>query len=224
MKNISIFMVMAVIFGFAHCFSCANSVWAQNGVIRELTGDVELKHSGSAVFVRASAGDTVSQNTIISTGFRSTAVIAIGSSLINVRQLTRLSLAEIQRAENAENINVNLQTGRVRVEVTPPAGTRTEFSVQSPSSTASVRGTVFETDGFNYSTVRGVIDVRGNSEPATMLSAGMSTFINTEGTPADPFAISAAASVIAPVEGAQRIQNTAAASSAAAISIVPDFN
>jgi len=126
--------------------------------------------------------------------------------LITVRPLTRLTLSEIQSAENAENINVNLQTGRVRVEVTPPAGSRTDFSVQSPSSTASVRGTIFETDGFNYSTVQGVIDVKGSgNEPVTMLSAGLSTFIDTQGTPVNPFTLSVVQSTIESIQGAREI-------------------
>jgi len=202
MKKIFAFVLTAI------CVTVffSNSVWAQNGTIRELTGEVELKRSGSNAFVRASVGDSVSQNTIISTGFRSTAVVAVGSSLITVRPLTRLTLSEIQSAENAENINVNLQTGRVRVEVTPPAGSRTDFSVQSPSSTASVRGTIFETDGFNYSTVQGVIDVKGSgNEPVTMLSAGLSTFIDTQGTPVNPFTLSVVQSTIESIQGAREI-------------------
>jgi len=222
MKKIFLFLVtVAALVSFSPA-----AVWAQSGTIRELTGEVELKHFGSNVFVRASVGDTVAQNTIISTGFRSDAVVAVGSSLITVRALTRLTLSEIQSAGNVESINVNLQTGRVRVEVTPPAGTRTDFSVQSPSSTASVRGTVFETDGHNFDTLRGVIDVRGSAnEPATMLSAGFSTFIGAEGTVADPFTVSVSGTAAAPVSGAQNIPAASDYTGAnTVITIMPNFD
>jgi len=160
--------------------------FCQNGVIRELTGEVELKRSGSSAFVPASAGDAVSSNTVVSTGFRSTAIIAIGSSVITVRPLTRLTLAEIQSAENTENINVNLQAGRVRVEVKPPAGTKTNLNVQSPSVTASVRGTTFEMDTHNLMGIEGKVLLSGASGAGVMVTGGNSSSSNIDGTVSNP--------------------------------------
>ena len=160
--------------------------FCQNGVIRELTGEVELKRVGSSSFVPASAGDAVSSNTVISTGFRSTAIVAIGSSVITVRPLTRLTLAEIQSSENAENVNVNLQSGRVRVEVKPPAGTRTNLSVQSPSATASVRGTTFEMDTRNLKGIEGKILLSGFCGVGVLVTGGNSSSANIDGTVSNP--------------------------------------
>jgi hypothetical protein len=160
--------------------------FCQNGVIRDLTGEVELKRSGSSAFVPASAGDTVSSNTIVSTGFRSTAIIAIGSSFITVRPLTRLTLAEIQSMENTEKVNVNLQTGRVRVEVKPPAGTKTNFNAQSPSATASVRGTTFEMDTHNLIGIEGKVMLSGVSGAGVMVTGGNSSSSNIDGTVSNP--------------------------------------
>ena len=56
---------------------------------------------------------SLSEDTIISTGFKSSALIRAGSSVITVRPLTRLALAEIISAAGTENINVNLQAGRI---------------------------------------------------------------------------------------------------------------
>ena len=160
--------------------------FCQNGVIRELTGEVELKRAGSSAFVPASAGDAVSSNTIVSTGFRSTAIIAIGSSVITVRPLTRLTLAEIQSMENTENVNVNLQSGRVRVEVKPPAGTKTNLNVQSPSATASVRGTIFEMDTHNLIGIEGKVMLSGVSGAGVMVTGGNSSSVNIDGTVSNP--------------------------------------
>jgi hypothetical protein len=160
--------------------------FCQNGVIRELTGEVELKRSGSSTFVPASAGDAVSSNTVVSTGFRSTAIIAIGSSVISVRPLTRLTLAEIQSAENTENVNVGLQTGRVRVEVKPPAGTKTNLNVQSPSATASVRGTTFEMDTRNLIGIEGKVMLSGASGAGVMVTGGNTSSSNIDGTVSNP--------------------------------------
>ena len=169
-------------------------IFGQSGVIRELTGEVEIKPSGASSFTAARAGDTVARDTIVSTGFKSTAVIVIGSSTITVRPLTRLSLAEIQSASDAENVNVNLQTGRVRVEVRPPAGTRADFTVQSTTASASVRGTNFEFDTVNLSVNEGTVSFGSVSgTPAVMVQAGGSSFIGTDGNAVSPAEISDAA-------------------------------
>jgi len=43
----------------------ALSVFAQNGVIREVSGTVELKHRGQNDFTAAKIGDQVRQDTIV---------------------------------------------------------------------------------------------------------------------------------------------------------------
>lgn len=175
-----------IIFTFVFIALTLPSVFCQSGVIKELTGEVELKKSGAASFVNASAGDAVAANTVVSTGFKSTAIIAIGSSLITVRPLTRLTLAEIQSAENNEKVNVNLQAGRVRVEVKPPAGTKTNLNVQSPSATASVRGTTFEMDTKNMNGIEGKVMLSGNRGAPVMVTGGNSSSSSLDGTVSNP--------------------------------------
>jgi hypothetical protein len=160
--------------------------FCQNGIIRELTGEVEIKTLGSSAFIPASAGDAVLSNTVVSTGFRSTAVIAVGSSVITVRPLTRLTLAEIQSAENTENVNVKLQTGKIRVEVKPPAGTKTNLNVQSPSATASVRGTTFEMDTQTLTGIEGKVLLSGNFGPGVLVTGGNSSSSTADGTVSNP--------------------------------------
>ena len=159
--------------------------FAQNGVISELTGTVELKTARSSSFVPAKTGDVVAADTIVSTGFRSTAVIKVGSTTIAVRPLTRLSLAEIRSESDSETLNVNLQAGRVRVDVKPPAGTRANTTVQSPSATASVRGTSFEFDAVNLRVYEGTVALQGGDTLAVPVSAGRASHVDSYGA-ADP--------------------------------------
>ena len=158
-------------------------------VIRELTGEVEIKHSGAPAFVPAKAGSEVAKDTIISTGFKSTAVIAVGNSVITVRPLTRLSLAEIQAAFGSEDVSVNLQTGRVKVDVKPPAGSKANFKVQSPSATASVRGTSFEFDTRRLKVLEGSVAFMGGNKLAISVPAGGESYVETGGTVADPVTV-----------------------------------
>jgi hypothetical protein len=203
----------------------AAGVFGQNGVIRELTGEVEIKPSGASSFTAAKAGDTVARDTIVSTGFRSTAVITIGSSTITVRPLTRLSLAEIQSASEAENVNVNLQTGRVRVDVRPPAGTRADFTVQSTTASASVRGTSFEFDTLNLSVNEGTVSFSSVSgTPAVMVQAGGSSFIGTNGNAVSPAELSDAALLpSAPVGTDLADSPVITLSSTGQITVTPDY-
>ena len=165
------------------------SVFAQSGTIRELNGTVELKVSGSSSFVTAKAGDQVREDTIISTAFKSSALVAVGNALITVRPLTRLTLTEIRSASGAETLNVNLQAGRVRVDVNPPAGTRTAMTVSSPVATASVRGTSFEFDTRNLWVNHGKVSFKGNKGKTMVVNAGSGTRLMDDGKAADPISI-----------------------------------
>ena len=188
MKRVtSIVIVLCVVQLF-----CAAIVFGQNGVIKELAGTVELKRAGQAAFVPARAGDTVARDTIVSTGFKSTALISIGSTVITVRPLTRLSLAEISSSAGSETINVNLQTGRVRVDVDPPAGTRANATVHGPSATASVRGTSFEFDTREVRVLKGVVAFNGRKGGVMLVSAGSSSKTSETNKATDPIVTTAA--------------------------------
>jgi hypothetical protein len=165
---------------------CAAQVFAQTGVIREMTGTVELKRAGQADFVPAKTGDAVAKDTVISTGFKSTALVAVGSTVLAVRPLTRLTLAEISASAETETLNVSLQTGRVRVDVNPPAGNRAIMTVSSPTSTASVRGTSFELDGQSLRVLEGAVAFAGSQGGVMLVGAGYTSEVSDNGRAADP--------------------------------------
>jgi hypothetical protein len=156
--------------------------FAQNGVIKEITGTVELKPAGTDVFVPAADGAQVKADTIISTGFKSTAIVEVGSAVIAVRPLTRLTLTEISASQGTETINVNLQAGRVRVDVKPPAGTKASFSVSSPSATASVRGTRFDFDTRNLRVLEGTVAFKGRKGFTVLVGENSLSEIGTDDT------------------------------------------
>jgi len=182
---------------------CAVQVFAQNGMIRELSGTVEIKRSGQTGFTAAKAGDQVASDTIISTGFKSTALVVVGNVVLTVRPLTRLSLAEISAAAGTETINVNLQTGRVRVDVDPPAGTRSNTTVRGPTATASVRGTSFEFDTEVLTVIEGTVTFQGPTGTAMLVSAGSSSEITVTGQAADPIDTGAAEFQPPPMAGTE---------------------
>jgi len=173
-------LLILFLFALSDVFLFAQNPTAQ---IKEMTGTVELKTSDSADWFTAKAGDRIGKDTIISTGFKSMAIIAAGNSTIMVRPLTRLSLEEIINMNETETVNVKLNTGRIRVEVNPPAGGKANFTVKTPITTASVRGTIFEMSPNNIQVLKGAVDYRpanGNYIRSVMVNAGYDSEINTD--------------------------------------------
>ncbi|MFP3043680.1 FecR family protein [Treponema primitia] len=158
----------------------AVSLSAQDAFIKEINGTVEVKIPGAAAWTTAAEGQRIAITTIISTGFKSTALIGLGNSVITVQPLTRLSLEQIQEAADTERVDLYLQTGRIRADVTPPSGGRIDFTVRSPSVTASVRGTSFEFDGQRLSVDEGRVHVSGGDGTGVYVGAGHAVVNNGE--------------------------------------------
>jgi len=164
--------------------------FAQNGVIKQLSGQVELKRAGETAYVPARAGDQVSENTVVSTGFRSFAVIEVGGTSIHVQPITRLTLTEIRAIDTEESLQMHLRAGSVRVDVTPPAGSRSHTTIQSPNASASVRGTSFYFDTRNLRVTQGTVLFNGNRGYTIQVNAGSGTAVGWNGTASAPQYIS----------------------------------
>jgi hypothetical protein len=175
MKHLVIFILFTL---------SAGLISAQNpeAVIREMTGTVELKSSGSSDWAAAKVGDRIVKDTIISTGFRSAAILTVGNSTITVRPITRLSLVELMNQNETETINVNLNTGRIKVAVNPPTGSKASFTVKTPTVTASVRGTKFNMNTTNLHVEEGSVNYRpvgGTFAKPVIVNAGKESWIDT---------------------------------------------
>jgi hypothetical protein len=154
---------------------------------REINGTVEIKAPGST-WVSAAAGDRIEKDTVISTGFKSTAVLVVGDSVISVRPVTRLSLEEIVRSRNGEKVSLHLRTGRIRADVKPPAEGNIDFTVRSPIATASVRGTSFEFDTETLRVDEGRVEYSLDNGRGTRVAAGGVSYVDeTSNTVVNPF-------------------------------------
>jgi hypothetical protein len=161
-------------------FGLAPVLFAQNGLgtIREVSGVVEVKASGSGNWVPARPGDILKRDTIISTGFRSAAVLSLGESVLRVGPLSRLSLEELARLPEKDAVSIRMRVGRVRAAVAPPNKGRVEFTIRSPIATASVRGTVFDFDTINLNVHEGWVDFSAPAGPALAVNAGAGSSID----------------------------------------------
>ncbi|QQO07997.1 FecR family protein [Breznakiella homolactica] len=203
MKKIIAFLTVAL---------TAAALFAQEPAasVREVSGKVEIKAPGSANWVAAAPGMRLSRDTIVSTGFKSTAQITLGDSVLTVKPLTRLTLAELSSSGDTEQVRVNLAAGRVRADVNPPAGRRTDFTVRSPSATASVRGTSFDFDSDRLTVFGGTVSFTAGGGNEVLVDQGGSTFINADGQAVSPNAVAAAnAAPQLPLGASQRDINAA---------------
>jgi len=192
-----------IIIGMVFLFAAVSGIFAQEAVIRELSGTVELKKSNSAAWEKAAQGQTVAADTVISTGFKSSAIIGIGDSLISVRPLTRLSITELSGRSGTETINLSLQSGRIRADVNAPSGGRTILGVQSPVATASVRGTIFEMGVHELRVIEGTVEyMSAFAVPVLVDSGGNSQVDEKTGRAVNP-----AASLIAALNPGLPIAN-----------------
>jgi hypothetical protein len=161
-------------------------VSAQNAVIEQIAGTVEIMQPKESVFKKANNGDEIFQETVISTSFRSFAIVKIGCATITVRPLTLLSLTEIQNLAEVETLNVNLQTGRIRVDVKPPAGMKASATIRGPTAVASVRGTSFEFDTNNLYVSEGSVSFGGDRGQNVLVGAGGSSHVEQSGRATNP--------------------------------------
>ena len=167
-KTVIMLTVMFIIAGSA--------MYGQEAHFTELNGTVEVRAAGTQDWQPAEVGGAVGRDSVVSTGIRSSAVITLGGSTIAISPLTVLTLEELVQRDGAEETALFLRTGRVRADVTPPAGLQADFTVRSPTTTASVRGTSFSFNGRRLSVRSGRVDLVNNSGQKVTVGANQRSF------------------------------------------------
>lgn len=166
----------------------ASPLFAQDAAISEVRGKVEFR-LGSGAWRTASVGQQLALNATISTGFGASAVLRIGGaangSVLEVGQLTRLTLEELIEREGTLSTNVFVPVGRVRATVSTAEGRSADFRVRGPLSTAAVRGTGFETNGWQLSVTEGVVEFVNALGEGREINPGQIS-VTTGGAPSDP--------------------------------------
>ena len=125
---------------FAALLCCVMaSLCAMEVKVVEVTGKVEVQRDDK--WVAVNKGDILPPGSVISTGFKSEAVIAFDETVIKVKALTRLTIEQLFEKNGDKASSVYLDTGSISADVKPAENKRVGFSVKTPAATASVRGT-----------------------------------------------------------------------------------
>ena len=131
----------------------------------KITGKAEIQKDGA--WVALAVGQVLPVGATVSTGFRSELQLRIGPSTVAVKALTRLTIRDLVQTGGAAKTDLYLAVGKISADVNKSdTVTEQKFTVGSPVSTASVRGTSFTFDGVNLTVQRGVVDfgdLRGNT-------------------------------------------------------------
>jgi hypothetical protein len=162
---IAVFVIVSAVF-----------VTAQEAVFSEINGKVEYQLAGGE-WQSAKLGDKVGKGSMVSTGFKSSAVLKVDATSISLKPITRLSLEELLKTQGGTSTQLFLLAGRVKADVPPQPGQTTDFRVNSPTATASVRGTSFEFDGVNLVVDRGVVKL-GAPTPRIIAGGGGNAPVN----------------------------------------------
>lgn len=137
------------------------STFALEGVIVDVLGKVE-KQSGNS-WVALKKGDKLFAGDVISTGFKSEAVLSIGESVVTVRALTRMTIEQLVEKNQNHVSSVYLDVGSISADIKPVENKRVGFTVKTPAVTASVRGTAGNI--YAYGKVEGIRGKWGLSAP-----------------------------------------------------------
>ena len=137
----------SMIFLLIFCICSINPAFALDGGIVQRVGGKALLREPQGSREPARIGMSMSEGAYVSTSFRSYVVIDLGSSLLHVKQLTRMKLEKIIERQGTVKTELFLRVGSVKANVRSVKGLTHDFTIRSPNATVAVRGTEFEFDG-----------------------------------------------------------------------------
>ncbi len=143
-------------------------------VVKEFSGKVEVKLPGSE-WQPVVLNMTVPKGALVSTGFGSRLVLEIGLTRLKVSPLTRMLLEEVVKKESTNSTSLSLKVGKVNAVVKAAPGERSEFTLKGPASTAAVRGTQFDYDGYALEVTEGIVEFVNLLSQARAVGAGESS-------------------------------------------------
>lgn len=151
---------IAVLFA---AFICSSFLFAADFTAKvvSVSGKVEVLKGNE--WKTLAAGDSLKSGDTVQTGFRSSAVLNIKDSTVNVTALTRMTVEQLSETSEKDNVRVFVKTGGVSSNVQKSNGKKVGFTVRTPVATASVRGTEFSVentfDATQVNTTRGKVAV-----------------------------------------------------------------
>ena len=117
-----------------------------DAVVVSVLGKAEVQTSQG--WQPMTTGAKLTAGTLVSTGFKSQAVLTIGKSTVTVQPLSRLTIEQLTERADSDVSKIYLDAGSIKADIKAAENKRVGFTVKSPVATASVRGTSGTIDSF----------------------------------------------------------------------------
>lgn len=126
-----------------------------------IEGKVEILEGGMWILVEE--GDIIQERgAVISTGFKSNAVVSVKGTNFTLGPLTRITIENMVAMENKDSTQIYIDSGSLKANVSSSDGRKVGFKVRSAVATASVRGTEFKvTSSGRLSVTQGLVSFGG---------------------------------------------------------------
>lgn len=126
-----------------------------------IEGKVEILEGG--MWIPVEEGDIIQERgAVISTGFKSNAVVSVKGTNFTLGPLTRITIENMVAMENKDSTQIYIDSGSLKANVSSSDGRKVGFKVRSAVATASVRGTEFKvTSSGRLSVTQGLVSFCG---------------------------------------------------------------
>mgnify|MGYP001771726029 FL=1 len=126
-----------------------------------IEGKVESLEGG--MWIPVEEGDIIQERgAVISTGFKSNAVVSVKETNFTLGPLTRITIENMVAMENKDSTQIYIDSGSLKANVSSSDGRKVGFKVRSAVATASVRGTEFKvTSSGRLSVTQGLVSFGG---------------------------------------------------------------
>ncbi len=189
-KNWLHFFLLAAIVFAMNCFPLeADQLTA---TLTDFSGEVEIKKPGGG-WTPASRGMRLAAGDYITTGIESWAELKIpGGANARIDEISQIKIARLLSEEGAVKTILRMRTGEVEAHVERIPGVETDFKVNTPTSTISVRGTqeiISTIDGFGtqVEVLTGKVHVINSAGQDITVTRGDITEVATpDSTPTSP--------------------------------------
>lgn len=126
-----------------------------------IEGKVEILEGG--MWIPVEEGDIIQERgAVISTGFKSNAVVSVKETNFTLGPLTRITIENMVAMENKDSTQIYIDSGSLKANISSSDGRKVGFKVRSAVATASVRGTEFKvTSSGRLSVTQGLVSFGG---------------------------------------------------------------
>lgn len=117
------------------------SAFALEAKVISVTGKVEVREGKK--WIPLVKGESVEKGDVISTGYKSEAVLQVKGASFTLGPMTRITVEDLVSTSTKDTTQLYIDSGSIKADVNQKDGKRVGFKVRSPVATASVRGTSF---------------------------------------------------------------------------------